>query len=167
MADDSPTVCFTVDVEWAHPGVLQDIRDLFDEHGVRATFFCTHGGIDVGRHERGLHPNYRHNGSTLKELTGKIGEHAATSIDESDLYRHVLRTTLDFAPEAKGVRSHSLFYDSLMMPLYREFGLEYDSSYQLPLAPGLQPIGRNTTSLNCRFTSPIISSSKLKQPAST
>ena len=61
-------------------------------------------------------------------------------IEEGDLYRHVLRTTRDFAPEAKGARSHSLFYDSLMIPLYREFGLEYDSSYQLPLTPGLQPI---------------------------
>ncbi|HEX3411066.1 MAG TPA: hypothetical protein VHT00_05045 [Stellaceae bacterium] len=61
-------------------------------------------------------------------------------IDEGSLYRHVLRTTLDFAPEAKGARSHSLFYDSLMIPLYREFGLEYDSSCQLPLTPGLQPI---------------------------
>jgi peptidoglycan/xylan/chitin deacetylase (PgdA/CDA1 family) len=140
MGDDSATVCFTVDVEWAHPAVLQDICDLFDKHGVRATFFCTHAGSDVGRHERGLHPNYRHNGSTLKELTSKIGERAAASIDESDLYRHVLRTTRDFAPEAKGVRSHSLCYDSLMMPIYREFGLEYDSSYQLPLTPGLQPI---------------------------
>jgi hypothetical protein len=140
MGDDSATVCFTVDVEWAHSAVLQDIRDLFDKHGVRATFFCTHGGIDVGRHERGLHPNYRRNGSTLKELTGKMGGRAAASIDESDLYRHVLRTTLDFAPEAKGARNHSLCYDSLMMPLYREFGLEYDSSYQLPLTPGLQPI---------------------------
>lgn len=27
-----------------------------------------------------------------------------------------------------------------MIPLYREFGLEYDSSYQLPLTPCLQPI---------------------------
>src|SRR5271166_4767003 len=69
-----------------------------------------------------------------------MGEPAAAIINESDLYRHVLRTTLSFAPEAKGVRNHSLFYDSLMMPLYREFGLEYDSSYQLPLIPGLQPI---------------------------
>ena len=140
MADDSTTVCFTVDVEWAHPAVLQDIRDLFDEHGVRATFFCTHGGIAVGAHERALHPNYRHNGSTLRELTAKIGARAAASIDESDLYRHVLRTTLNFAPEAKGARSHSLLYDSVMIPLYREFDLEYDSSYQLPLTPGLQPI---------------------------
>jgi hypothetical protein len=140
MVDEAGTICFTVDVEWAHPAVLQDLCHLFDEHGVRATFFCTHAGIEVAPHERGLHPNYRRNGSTLKELTAKIGEPAVARIDESDLYHHVLRTTLSFAPEAKGARSHSLFYDSLMMPLYRKLGLEYDSSYQLPLVPGLQPI---------------------------
>jgi len=140
MWDDWGTVCFTVDVEWAHAAILQDIRDLFDGYGVRATFFCTHGGIDVGLHERGLHPNYRRNGTTLKELTTALGVRAAASIDEGTLYRHVLRTTLDFAPEAKGARSHSLFYDSVMIPIYREFGLQYDSSYQLPLTPGLQPI---------------------------
>src|SRR5262249_24521373 len=140
MVNDPGTICFTVDVEWAHPTVLQDVCDLFDEHRVRATFFCTHSGIDVGLHERALHPNYRHSGSTLKELTSEIGAHAAASIDESNLYRQVLRRTLNFAPEAKGARSHSLFYDSLMIPLYREFGLQYDSSYQLPLTLGLQPV---------------------------
>jgi peptidoglycan/xylan/chitin deacetylase (PgdA/CDA1 family) len=140
MMNDPRTICFTFDVEWAHPAVLTDIRDLFDKYAVRATFFCTHEGIDVGSHERGLHPNYRRNGATRKQLAGDIGAAAAASIDECDLYRYVLRTTLNFAPEAKGARSHSLFYDSLMMPLYREFGLEYDSSYQLPLTPGLQPI---------------------------
>jgi hypothetical protein len=37
MAGDPGTICFTVDVEWAHPAVLQDVRDLFDMHGVRTT----------------------------------------------------------------------------------------------------------------------------------
>jgi peptidoglycan/xylan/chitin deacetylase (PgdA/CDA1 family) len=140
MASDPGTICFTVDVEWAHPAVLQDLRDMLDDHGVRATFFCTHPGIDVAPHERGVHPNYRRSGATLKALAAAIGAAAAACIDEADLYRHVLRTTMAFAPEAKGARSHSLFYDSLMIPLYREFGLQYDSSYQLPLIPGLQPI---------------------------
>jgi peptidoglycan/xylan/chitin deacetylase (PgdA/CDA1 family) len=140
MVSDPAKICFTVDVEWAHPAVLQDLRDLLDGYGVRATFFCTHAGIDVAPHERGLHPNYRRNGTTLRDLAGDLGPSTAAIIDETDLYRHVLRTTLNFAPEAKGARSHSLFYDSLLMPLYREFGLEYDSTYQLPLTPDLQPI---------------------------
>ncbi|MBV9202732.1 MAG: hypothetical protein JO320_06305 [Alphaproteobacteria bacterium] len=120
--------------------MLQDVVDLFEAHGVRATFFCTHAGVDVGSHERGLHPNYRRNGTTLRGLASSLGPAAMAGIEEEELYRHVLRTTQTFAPEAKGVRSHSLFYDSLMIPLYREFGIEYDSSYQLPLTPGLQPI---------------------------
>jgi peptidoglycan/xylan/chitin deacetylase (PgdA/CDA1 family) len=140
MAADLETICFTVDVEWAHPAVLNEMIALFDGYGVRATFFCTHAGVDVGAHERGLHPNYRRNGTTLKELAAGIGAARAAFMDESDLYRHVLSTTLQFAPEAKGARSHSLFYDSLLIPLYREFGLEYDSSCQLPLSPGLRPI---------------------------
>jgi peptidoglycan/xylan/chitin deacetylase (PgdA/CDA1 family) len=140
VRSDPGTICLTVDVEWAHPAVLQDVIDLFDVHGVRATFFCTHAGIDVGSHERGLHPNYRRNGTTLKELAATVGAATMTGIEEEELYRHVLRITRAFAPEAKGVRSHSLFYDSLMISLYREFGIEYDSSYQLPLVPGLKPI---------------------------
>ncbi len=135
---DPRTICLTVDVEWAHDAVLADVRRLFDERGLPATFFCTHSAIDVGTHERGLHPNYRRNGDQLKRLHAERGEAAAT-LDEAQIYRHVLAMTKAFAPEAKGVRSHSLFYDSSLMPLYREFGLEYDSSYQIPLVEGLRP----------------------------
>jgi hypothetical protein len=104
MIDELGPVCFTVDVEWAHPAVLQDVRELFDGYGVRATFFCTHAGIDVAPHDRGIHPNYRRGGTTLKALTAEIGATAAAGIGATDLYRHVLRTTLEFAPEAKGAR---------------------------------------------------------------
>lgn len=135
---DPSTICLTVDVEWAHPEVLADVRRLFDERGLSATFFCTHAGIDVGTHERGLHPNYRRNGDQLKLLRDEVGP-AVASLDESQVYRHVLRLTRGFAPEAKGARSHSLFYDSVLIPLYREFELQYDSSYQIPLVPRLQP----------------------------
>jgi hypothetical protein len=132
---DPRTICFTVDVEWATDTVLDDVRSLFDERGVRATFFCTHPGIQVGAHERGLHPNYRRNGDQLKQLS----KTAPDLLDEGTIYRRVLGATRAFAPEAKGARSHSLYYDSLLMPLYQEFGLEYDSSYQIPLVSGLRP----------------------------
>lgn len=69
--------------------MLQDVRELFDMHGVRATFFCTHAGIDVGLHERGLHPNYRRKGTTWRELGARIGPAAMAEIEEGDLYRHV------------------------------------------------------------------------------
>jgi peptidoglycan/xylan/chitin deacetylase (PgdA/CDA1 family) len=135
---DTRTICLTVDVEWVHDAVLADMRRLFDERGLPATFFCTHAGIDVGAHERGLHPNYRRNGDQMRELRAQHGD-AITTLDEADIYRHVLSMTKAFAPEAKGVRSHSLYYDSSLMPIYREFGLQYDSSYQIPLVEELRP----------------------------
>jgi hypothetical protein len=50
-----------------------------------------------------------------------------------------LQTTLAFAPEAKGLRTHSHYYDSTLLPLYHRLGLEYDCSYNLPLVGGLRP----------------------------
>lgn len=134
---DPRTVCLTVDVEWAAPPVLDDLRRLFDERGLTATFFCTHAGVDVGGHERGLHPNYRPTGDTIKQLRATRGEQAL--LDDATVFRHVLTHTLGFAPEAKGVRSHSLHYDSMLMPLYPQLGLEYDSTYLMPLVGGLRP----------------------------
>lgn len=134
---DPRAVCLTVDVEWAAPAVLDDLRRLFDERGLSATFFCTHAGVDVGAHERGLHPNYRPTGDTLKQLRATQGEQAL--LDDATVFRHVLTQTLGYAPEAKGVRSHSLHYDSMLMPLYPALGLEYDSTYLMPLVGGLRP----------------------------
>jgi peptidoglycan/xylan/chitin deacetylase (PgdA/CDA1 family) len=134
---DPRTICLTVDVEWATEEVLADLRRLFDERGLRATFFCTHAGVDVGIHERGLHPNFRPSGDTVRQLRSTKGE--AALLDDTALFRHVLTSTLAYAPEAKGVRSHSLHYDSMLLPLYAELGLEYDSTYLLPLVSGLGP----------------------------
>jgi peptidoglycan/xylan/chitin deacetylase (PgdA/CDA1 family) len=130
---DPNTLCFSVDVEWSAPEVIEDLRALFDEHRVQATFFVTHGGVSVPGHERGLHPNFRRDGDTYRKLDG-----AATRSD-AEVSRHVVATTLSFAPEAKGVRAHSLRYDSSLLPLYRESGIEYESSYRLPLVGGLRP----------------------------
>src|SRR5262249_18869129 len=55
----------------------------------------------------------------------------ATLTDEQ-IHTHVVSNTLAFAPEAKGLRTHSLYYDSTLLPLYRLAGLEYDYSYQMP-----------------------------------
>jgi Polysaccharide deacetylase len=134
---DPRTICLTCDVEWAAPPVLDDFRGLLDERGLKATFFCTHPGVDVGSHERGLHPNFRWSGDTLKELG--IRNDKGERSDDTAIFRHVVATTKAFAPEAKGVRAHSLHYDSVLLPLYHEFGLEYDSSYQIPLVSRLRP----------------------------
>ena len=130
------TLCFTVDVEWASPPVLADIVGLFDTYGVRATFFATHAGVDVGAHERGLHPNFRRNGDTYRSLLARSAEEALTDAAVQD---HIVASTLAFAPEAKGLRAHSLDYDSTLMPVYARHGLQYDCSYQMPFYAGLRP----------------------------
>ena len=130
-------ICLTVDVEWAHPAVLDDLRRLIDERGLRATFFCTHAGIEVPGHERALHPNFRADGDCLKELVARDG--LAALRDQAATYRFVMDWFAAFAPEAQGVRGHSLHYDSQLLEIYRAHGIAYDSSYQLPLAEGLRP----------------------------
>lgn len=140
---DPRTVCLTVDVEWAEPEVIEDLRALFNQHGVKATFFVTHAGVEVPGHERGIHPNFRRNGDTYRALRQRHGE-ATDRLEETDVFEHVVATTIAFAPEAKGVRAHSLFYESTLMPIYKAHGIEYECSYLMPLVPNLRPFAKGS-----------------------
>jgi hypothetical protein len=125
-------------VEWAHPVVLDDLRALLDAAGIVATFFVTHEGVLTPSHERGLHPNFRRNGDGYQAF---LTAHQA-SMDlptEIQAQRFVLERTLGFAPEAKGVRAHSLHSDSTLLPIYSALGLQYDCSYDMPFVGGLRP----------------------------
>ena len=126
-------IVITIDVEWAPPEVLADVVDLLDERGVRATFFCTHEGIDVTGHERALHPNFRRsrNPSALQ---------VDPDASDFEFYSAILSGCCSFCPEAVGVRAHSLISDSQLFEVYGDAGLQYDSSYMLPLAPRLEPV---------------------------
>jgi hypothetical protein len=127
-------ICLTVDVEWAHPDVLADLVALIDARGIKATFFCTHAGVAVPGHERALHPNFLRSGNTMRQLGP-----AAADLSDVEIYRHVVRTTREFCPEAVGVRGHRQFFDSTLLPIYQESGLQYDASLFLPLAHGVVP----------------------------
>lgn len=132
-------ICLTIDVEWASREVLADVVRLLDERRLRATFFCTHADINVLGHERALHPNFKRSGDTLLSLRRKVG----TALDDwadRDIYQYVIQTTHAFCPEAVGVRAHSLFYDSELLTIYHQAGLQYDSTYLLPLMPNLGPV---------------------------
>lgn len=133
-------VCLTVDVEWANPVVLADLVHLLDERGLLGTFFCTHPGVCVPGHEHALHPNFRRNGDTLRRMQTDLGTIASNNCSDLEVYEYVVRTTRAFCPEAIGVRGHSLFWDSNLLPIYRQVGLEYDSTYILPLRSGLSPV---------------------------
>ena len=117
--------------------VLVDLRTLFDQHGVRATFFVTMCGTPGP--ERGPRPNFRRNSDTYRRLRETHGEIALAGEDRVRPHRS---SALAFAPEAKGLRAHGLYYDSAvlpLLPLYRRLGVEYDCSYQMPLLGGLRP----------------------------
>jgi Polysaccharide deacetylase len=133
-AFDPDTVCITIDVEWAAPRVLEDTVRLLDERKVRATFFCTHPGIEVAGHERALHPNFCLSGETMQMVRPKL-----PTMTQSEVYRHVVTTTHGFCTEAIGTRGHRQFFDSALLPIYQECGVRYDSSCYLPFATGLQP----------------------------
>jgi hypothetical protein len=132
-------IVLSVDVEWASPEILADMVHLLDERKLPATFFCTHPGISVPGHERALHPNFRRSGDTVQQLyRKKAGERR--ELTDGEVYEHVVHATHAFCPEAIGVRGHSLFYNTEVLPIYRQAGLEYDSSYFLPLEANLRPV---------------------------
>src|SRR5215470_9022223 len=135
----SDVIFLTIDTDWAAPAVLHDLVARLDERGLQATFFCTHDGIIVSGHERALHPNFRHRGDTMRKLRSEFGADWER-LNEAEIYEYVVRTTRRFCPEAKGVRAHSLLYDSILLPIYHAAGLEYASNYLLPFEPNLRPV---------------------------
>lgn len=130
--------CITIDIDWASEEVVNDVVELLDERNLRATFFCTHAGIMLEKHERALHPNFRRSGDSLKLIQQEMGDGFQRASEEI-LYKKIVSLTQSFCPEAIGVRGHSLFYDSQLLSIYHDCGLQYESNYLMPLVTGLAP----------------------------
>jgi hypothetical protein len=135
--DPNNAICLTFDVEWAADEIIADVLTELAARKLRATFFCTHPGIKVPGHERALHPNFRRNGDTFRDLRRAHGDDFET-LDETRLFTAVMERTLAFCPEAVGVRTHSLFFELQLLPIFQDLGLRYDSSCLLPLQPHLR-----------------------------
>lgn len=129
---------FTVDVECLAEEVLVDLRTLFDQHGVRATFFVTMCGTPG--HERGPRPNFRRNSDTYRRLRETHGEIAFA---EEDRVRPHRSSALAFAPEPKGLRALAASTTTRQCSRCSRSivgsAFEYDCSYQMPLLGGLRP----------------------------
>ena len=132
------TICLTFDVEWAADDVIADVVAELKKRDLAATFFCTQSGIEFSGHERALHPNFRRNGDTMIALKSDSGEEFE-HLDEATLFAAVIEKTKSFCPEAVGVRTHSLFFELQLLPVFRSNGLKYDSSMLMPLQPHLGP----------------------------
>ncbi len=117
-------VCITIDMDWAHDDVLRyTLQDLI-RRNLTATWFVTHDTplireIRDAGHELGLHPNFNH----LLETGDGNGNGCAV-----DILLHLLA----IAPQAKCVRSHSLFQSSRLAILFADHGLSHDANTYLP-----------------------------------
>ena len=97
----------TFDIDWAPDDSIKLCLDMLSRSSLKATFFTTHHTdmnqeIILQGHELGIHPNFL-SGSTHGEDVLEIVE-----------------TCLGFAPEARYMRTHSLYQSSRL--LYEVFG---------------------------------------------
>ncbi len=116
-------VVFSLDVDWVSDDILEWTLHLFADEGWPVTVFATHetkllkqsfnrANIDVG-----IHPDF---------------------FNQTD-HAQVIEQLMRLYPTANGVRSHGLFEYANLMPLYRQFGLQWDSSQLLYLCPHIRP----------------------------
>ncbi len=121
----SPSLCLTIDIDWAHDAVIADALAIIAEAGVSATWFVTHTTpilADIRatpRQELGLHPNFN---PLLDGAEGNAGD--------------TLLRIRDVVPDATSVRSHSLTRSSKLAVLFREHGMTHESNYFVPPAAG-------------------------------
>jgi hypothetical protein len=121
-------ISFTCDVDWAAEAVLADAIALFEKYGIKCTFFSTHHSEVLSKcnkklFEIALHPNFN---PLLQSDSGKSAEDI---IDE----------IIEIHPDAKGVRSHSMFQSTHIMQKYADRRLVYDANHFLPYHSGLKP----------------------------
>lgn len=117
------TVCLTLDLDWAPDHVLEDTRLLLQQVGLPVTIFATHQSpgaaalLALPDCETGVHPNF----------LGGADQDA------------VLTRLLTAFPTAVGVRSHELYFDSRLLPLFQRKGVGYFSNDLMFLHSGLAP----------------------------
>ena len=97
----------TFDIDWAPDFAILYCLDLLDKAGVGTTFFATHqtdinSEIEMRGHTLGIHPNFLPGSSHGTEVAS------------------IVENCLTFAPNARSVRTHSLFQSS--PTLYEMFG---------------------------------------------
>jgi hypothetical protein len=106
-------IAITFDTEWSPIPVLTFAREIMDRHGTAATWFCTDDKakrcLGAG-HELAVHPCFK-----------SVRTEAAT-----------LSRLLRLYPEARGSRSHSVYFHTRLTDLYKQFGIEYDCNYVIP-----------------------------------
>jgi len=115
---EEPVISITIDIEWAPDELIEYTLSHLDNFGIIATFFCTHKhGVKIRGHEIAIHPNF----------------------NKCDDYAYTLEKLIKIFPQAKGIRSHSLFTCSRLYPIYKRFGITYESNYFMYNCPNIFP----------------------------
>lgn len=119
------------DIDWAHDDIVHDCIDLVEEMGVKATWFATHQSPTLDRlranpdFEIGIHPNF------LFLLNGDPRN--GGTVDD------VLDRVLEWVPDAKAVRSHSLVSGGRLLEAFARRGLTHEGNVFLPAQSGIAP----------------------------
>ena len=122
-------IFLTFDLDWAHEEVISDTIDLIDQSGISSTWFVTHKSSEIERLNRkadvelGIHPNFSVSSRESHDNFAKPYE--------------VLSNLLNIVPNAKSVRSHSLFHSERLVDDFNEFGLSHISNCFIPFGSGL------------------------------
>ena len=123
----------TIDIDWADDEVINDTINIIERSEVEATWFVTHPTKIIDRlrenpkFELGIHPNF----NSLLDSDARNG---------GDI-RIVIEKLLEIVPEAKSLRSHSLFTSTKLLQLMPEYGLTHESNLYMPISScdGLKP----------------------------
>lgn len=114
-----------MDIDWVPDEVLQYSIELLSSYDIRATLFMTHKTkVDLKEHEIAIHPHFA----------------------SLDLASYVKRSLDDF-PDAKGLRSHSLFFSEHLRAIYKQYGIEYQSNVMIYLQSRISPFWISSTTV--------------------
>lgn len=110
----------TLDIDWVIDEVLEDTLQLCADAGVSTTLFATHKTrvlerLDSSIFEVGIHPNFN------KLLEGEPGH-----------YRATIDALMEWFPDSKGVRSHSITCNGPILEYFTKVGLKYDVNQYYP-----------------------------------
>ncbi|TND05925.1 MAG: hypothetical protein FD123_3616 [Bacteroidetes bacterium] len=119
-------IVFTMDTDWACDEILEYALAVFQEYNMAITLFMTNktGARINEKHEIAIHPNF---------VSLEFEKHIAERLD-------------DF-PDAKGCRSHSLFFTERFRPIFAKYKIEYQSNSMMYKQVGINPFYISPTTI--------------------
>lgn len=119
------------DVDWCHEYFVEDCLRLLDEHNVSSTWYATHKSVALDNVaasdnvEIGIHPNF------IPLLKGDTSQ--GRCVEE------VVIKLLEYYPDAKVSKSHSLVESSYINQKLKDLGITHENSTLID-SPSMQPL---------------------------